>query len=48
MMARAPGPREALFEDGQAARALPVCDHYSGVEPRMRKSLVHAMKMLEN
>ena len=39
MMARAPGPREALFEDGQAARALPVCDHYSGVEPRMRKSL---------
>ena len=32
-------PREALFEDGEAARPLPVCDHYSGVEPRMRKSL---------
>jgi citrate lyase subunit beta/citryl-CoA lyase len=39
MTARAPGPREALFEDGPEARALPVCDHYSGVEPRMRKSL---------
>jgi len=37
--ARPSGPREALFEDGEAARALPVCDHYSGVEPRMRKSL---------
>ncbi|MBS1179758.1 MAG: aldolase, partial [Proteobacteria bacterium] len=35
----APGPREALFEDGAAARALPVCDHYCGVEARMRKSL---------
>jgi citrate lyase subunit beta/citryl-CoA lyase len=33
------GPREALFEDGEAARALPVCDHYCGVEARMRKSL---------
>lgn len=37
--ARVPGPREALFEDGAAPRVLPVCDHYSGVEPRMRKSL---------
>jgi citrate lyase subunit beta/citryl-CoA lyase len=34
-----PGPREALFEDGDAAPDLPVCDHYSGVEARMRKSL---------
>ena len=33
------GPREALFDDGEAARALPVCDHYCGVEARMRKSL---------
>jgi citrate lyase subunit beta/citryl-CoA lyase len=33
------GPREALFEDGEVARPLPVCDHYCGVEPRMRKSL---------
>jgi citrate lyase subunit beta / citryl-CoA lyase len=33
------GPREALFEDGETVRALPVCDHYCGVEARMRKSL---------
>jgi citrate lyase subunit beta/citryl-CoA lyase len=33
-------PRDALFDaDEPAAPALPVCDHYSGVEARMRKSL---------
>ena len=32
-------PRAALFEAGDAAPALPVCDHYAGVEQRMRKSL---------
>jgi citrate lyase subunit beta / citryl-CoA lyase len=32
-------PRAALFGVGDAAPALPVCDHYAGVEPRMRKSL---------
>jgi len=32
-------PRDALFEDGDAAIQLPVCDHYCGVEARMRKSL---------
>jgi citrate lyase subunit beta / citryl-CoA lyase len=33
-------PREALFEPGEAGpRLLPVCDHYAGVEARMRKSL---------
>jgi len=33
-------PREALFDpDERAVPALPVCDHYSGVETRMRKSL---------
>jgi citrate lyase subunit beta/citryl-CoA lyase len=32
-------PRDALFEEGDAAPALPVCDHYCGVEARMRKSL---------
>lgn len=33
-------PRQALFEPGEpSAPALPVCDHYSGVEDRMRKSL---------
>ncbi len=32
-------PRDVLFDEGDPAAALPVCDHYSGVEPRMRKSL---------
>ncbi len=32
-------PRQALFDAGDAPVALPVCDHYSGVEARMRKSL---------
>jgi citrate lyase subunit beta/citryl-CoA lyase len=33
-------PRDALFEAGESRRLLlPVCDHYSGVEDRMRKSL---------
>ncbi len=32
-------PRDVLFEDGDPAVVLPVCDHYSGVEARMRKSL---------
>jgi len=33
-------PRDALFDpDDLQPPALPVCDHYSGVETRMRKSL---------
>jgi citrate lyase subunit beta/citryl-CoA lyase len=33
-------PRGALFDPGEPApRPLPVCDHYAGVEVRMRKSL---------
>lgn len=33
-------PRDALFDPGEpAATPLPVCDHYAGVEVRMRKSL---------
>ncbi|HEY9238052.1 MAG TPA: CoA ester lyase, partial [Burkholderiaceae bacterium] len=32
-------PRDALFDAGDAAPAIPVCDHYCGVEARMRKSL---------
>jgi citrate lyase subunit beta/citryl-CoA lyase len=33
-------PRTALFDPGEpAATLLPVCDHYCGVEARMRKSL---------
>jgi len=38
-MTTAPHPRDVLFEDGELATALPVCDHYAGVEARMRKSL---------
>lgn len=32
-------PRDALLEAGDAAPDLPVCDHYCGTEPRMRKAL---------
>ena len=33
-------PRQALFDPGEpSATPLPVCDHYCGVEARMRKSL---------
>ncbi|MDP3425008.1 MAG: aldolase/citrate lyase family protein [Burkholderiaceae bacterium] len=32
-------PRDVLRGAQAAQAALPVCDHYSGVEPRMRKSL---------
>ncbi|MEQ1685410.1 MAG: aldolase/citrate lyase family protein [Burkholderiaceae bacterium] len=32
-------PRQALFDTDEGATPLPVCDHYAGVEVRMRKSL---------
>ncbi len=32
-------PRDALFDADERGPELPVCDHYSGVEARMRKSL---------
>lgn len=32
-------PRKALFDSDDVAPSLPVCDHYAGVEARMRKSL---------
>ncbi len=32
-------PRDVLFGAGEALPAMPVCDHYAGVEPRMTKSL---------
>ena len=32
-------PRVALFDTDEGATPLPVCDHYAGVEMRMRKSL---------
>jgi citrate lyase subunit beta / citryl-CoA lyase len=31
--------RDVLFEEGDPPTLLPVCDHYAGVEARMRKSL---------
>ena len=34
-----PHPRDILVGAQAGAFALPVCDHYSGVEARMRKSL---------
>ena len=34
-----PSPRSVLFGAGELPPALPVCDHYAGVEPRMTKSL---------
>ena len=39
MHTTAPHPRDVLFDDGDPTTSLPVCDHYSGVETRMRKSL---------
>jgi citrate lyase subunit beta / citryl-CoA lyase len=36
---RAVHPRLALLDAADAAPALPVCDHYAGLESRMRKSL---------
>ena len=32
-------PRQALFDADDGGAPLPVCDHYAGVEVRMRKSL---------
>ncbi len=32
-------PQQALFDADEPATALPVCDHYAGVEARMLKSL---------
>jgi citrate lyase subunit beta/citryl-CoA lyase len=38
-MTATPHPRDVLFDEGDAAPDLPVCDHYCGVEVRMRKAL---------
>ena len=40
-------PREVLLGSQGAAGFLPVCDHYSGVEARMRKSLQLQADMIE-
>jgi len=46
-MSAAAHPREALLGAQAGAVALPVCDHYSGVEARMRKSLQLQAEMTE-
>ena len=46
-MSIAPHPRDILLDAQAAAHVLPVCDHYSGVEERMRKSLKLQAQMLE-
>ena len=38
-------PRDVLFGAGDLPPALPVCDHYAGVEPRMSKSLLLQAEM---
>lgn len=43
----APHPREVLLGAQAAAVVLPVCDHYCGVEDRMRKSLQLQAEMLD-
>jgi citrate lyase subunit beta / citryl-CoA lyase len=40
-------PREVLLGAQAAARSLPVVDHYSGVEARMRKSLELQAQLIE-
>lgn len=40
-------PRDVLLDAQASAGSLPVCDHYSGVEPRMRKSLQLQAEMTE-
>lgn len=40
-------PREALLGAQAGAIVLPVCDHYSGVEARMRKSLQLQAEMIQ-
>ena len=38
-------PADVLFEEGDTPPRLPVCDHYCGVESRMRKSLALQAEM---
>jgi len=45
--AAAPHPRDVLLGAQATAVALPVCDHYSGVEARMRKSLALQAEMAQ-
>ena len=40
-------PRQALFGTDHRSHALPVCDHYAGVEARMRRSLALQAELAE-
>lgn len=40
-------PRQALFGSDEPRNVLPVCDHYAGVESRMRKALALQAEMAE-
>ena len=40
-------PRDVLLGAQAGAVVLPVCDHYSGVESRMRKSLALQAEMAQ-
>ena len=42
-----PHPRDILLSAQAATGSIPVCDHYSGVEARMRKSLQLQAEMME-
>ncbi|WP_130432851.1 HpcH/HpaI aldolase/citrate lyase family protein [Rivibacter subsaxonicus] len=44
-MRNAVTPRQALFGSNEPRSALPVCDHYAGIEPRMRKALALQAEM---
>ncbi len=47
MRSAAKHPREVLLGAQAASQALPVCDHYSGVEARMVKSLQLQAEMMQ-
>ena len=47
MTAKATHPREVLLGAQAGAIVLPVCDHYSGVEARMKKSLALQAELAE-
>lgn len=47
MTAQLVHPAQVLLDAQGGARRLPVCDHYSGVEARMRKSLQLQAEMLQ-
>jgi citrate lyase subunit beta/citryl-CoA lyase len=41
-------PATVLLDAQGGAQRLPVCDHYSGVEARMRKSLQLQAEMMQS